>query len=127
MGKLFKLTGYKDYTIQRYVQGEYVDGEWVEGSFSEIEIQANIQPTKYSMIMQLPESDRSKKTCTVITEAPVLRAKKEGPNGYGGDRFLWQGDWFEVRQVKDWSDQKVLPHCESVAIRIELTPDEAPL
>ena len=123
---LFRLTKFKPYDVYRYSQGAYVNGEWVKDNTPEvIPILANIQPTKYSTVIQMPESDRTQKMCTVFTET-VLREKKEGVNGYDGDKLYWQGDLYEIRRVRNW-DINILNHIEAVGVRVELTPDEGEL
>jgi len=119
---MFSLIKYKTYTVTRREQGSYVNGRWVEGTNSTFDINASIQPSKPSKVFNMPESDRLKKWCTVYSTT-FLRSKKEGDGGYSGDMFQWQGDWYEVRSVKNW-DTGQTDHTESMAVRVELTPDE---
>lgn len=122
MTRMFFLTKKKPLTILRYPQGSYVNGKWVIAEPDEVEITANLQPAKWDGVQQMPESDRTDKWCKVLSES-LLRTKKEGDGGYDADRFVWQGDLYEVKKTKQW-DMGVLDHFEALAVRVEITPDE---
>lgn len=118
----FSLTGKVAVVFTREAQGDYnEDGIWEDGADSQFTAQCNIQPSKYSKIQSMPESDRTEEWQTIYTATP-LRAKKEGVAGYAGDRFEWLGDTYEVRKTKRYT-MGILDHTEAMAVRIELTQE----
>lgn len=107
--------------ILRHAKGDYVDGEWVEGAETTVTIQANVHPFSDYQVMMLPESDRTKSWLWLFT-SDVVRQKKEGIGGYGGDRFMWQGDLYEVMKVQTYV-MTVQDHHEAKCARVEPTPN----
>ena len=107
--------------ILRHAEGSYVDGEWVEGGEISTTIQANVHPFSDYQVMILPESDRTKSWVWLFTSS-LVRQKKEGINGYGADRFLWDGDLYEVMKVQNFK-MGVVDHREAKCARVELTPN----
>lgn len=108
-------------TFTRITQGSYVNGDWVEGTPSNIVIDANVHPFSDYQVFMLPEADRSRSWMWVFT-ASELRARKEGASGYGGDRFTWDGEVYEIMKTQKYS-MSVQDHFESKATRVELTPN----
>lgn len=117
----FSLVRKVPITILRHAEGSYVDGDWVEGGEQEVVIQANVHPFSDYQVMMLPESDRTKSWMWLFT-ADLVRQKKEGTSGNDADRFLWEGDMYEVRMVQTFS-MSVRDHREAKCVRIELTPN----
>lgn len=117
----FSLVKKVPVTIYRHSQGSYVDGDWVEGAEQQVVIQANVHPFSDYQVMMLPESDRTKSWMWLFT-ADVVRQKKEGLGGYGADRFLWDGDMYEVMKTQKFS-MGVRDHFEAKCARVELTPN----
>ena len=117
----FSLVRKTPVTILRHAQGSWVDGDWVEGAEQEVIIQANVHPFSDYQVMMLPESDRTKSWMWLFT-ASLVRQKKEGIGGYDADRFVWEGDLYEVRMVQTFS-MGVRDHREAKCVRVEVTPD----
>jgi ribosomal protein S4E len=118
---MFILTKSKPYVITRFNSGSYIDGRWTKDTTpNEFEILANIQPVKKFTIQQMPESDRTLKWCKVYTKS-ILRTKREGIDGYDGDRFTYRGDIYEVRDV-EINDAGILDHTKALASRLSLSP-----
>lgn len=117
----FSLVKKVPVNILRHAAGSYVDGEWVEGAETSVPIQANVHPFTDYQVSIMPESDRTKSWLWLFT-ADVVRQKKEGVGGYGGDRFMWQGDLYEVMKVQTYV-MTVQDHHEAKCARIELTPN----
>lgn len=117
----FSLVKKTPVTILRHSEGSYVDGEWVEGAETSTIIQANVHPFSDYQVMMLPESDRTKSWVWLFT-ADLVRQKKEGVGGYGADRFMWQGDLYEIMKVQTYT-MTVQDHREAKCARIELTPN----
>jgi hypothetical protein len=119
----FSLVKKTPITILRHAEGSYVDGEWVEGSETSVVIQANVHPFSDYQVMMLPETDRTKSWLWLFT-ADLVRQKKEGPIGvgYGADRFMWQGDLYEIMKVETYVMQ-VQDHRECKCTRVEITPN----
>jgi len=117
----FSLVKKTPVDILRHAEGDYVDGEWVEGVETTVTIQANVHPFSDYQVMILPESDRTKSWVWLFT-SDLVRQKKEGVNGYGADRFMWDGDLYEVMAVRNYK-MGVVDHREAKCTRVELTPN----
>lgn len=117
----FSLVRKTPVTIVRHSEGSYVNGRWVEGTESSVIIQANVHPFSDYQVYLLPEADRTKSWMWLFT-ADLVRSKKEGTQGHGADRFLWDGEWYEVMKTQKFS-MGVRDHYEAKCARIELTPD----
>lgn len=117
----FSLVKKTPVDILRHAEGSFVDGDWVEGTETTVIIQANVHPFADYQVMMLPESDRTKSWLWLFT-ADVVRQKKEGTGGYGGDRFMWQGDLYEIMKVQTYV-MTVQDHHEAKCTRVELTPN----
>lgn len=107
--------------ITRTTASTYVNGRAVPGTSTVVQVVCNVQPVlKTSDTLMLPESDRSKACLKVYTDGGVLKSLKEGGNGWAADRFMWQGDLYEVMKVISY-DMGVLNHYKAVCMRVELT------
>ena len=115
------LVGKVQLDIIRRSSSTYNMGRLVEGVESSAQIVANIQPVQKSTdTMLLPEADRSRAVIKVYTQGETLRQLKEGPNGWAADRFMWDGDLYEVMKVIDYK-MGVLNHYKALCQRVELT------
>lgn len=101
--------------------GHHEDGEWIPGETSEITIQANVQPFSDYQVMILPESDRTKNWVWVFSASNMFQ-KKEGSVAREGDKFQWNGEWYEIMKTQTFQ-MGVRDHTEAKAARIELTPN----
>lgn len=117
----FSLVKKTPVTILRHAEGSYIDGEWVEGGEVSVVIQANVHPFSDYQVMMLPESDRTKSWLWLFT-SDLVRQKKEGVGGYGADRFMWDGDLYEIMKTENYR-MTVVDHREAKCARIELTPN----
>lgn len=115
----FSLVNKTPVTIQRHALGSYVDGNWVEGVEEDVVINANVHPFSDYQVMLLPEADRTKSWMWLFT-SDLVRQKKEGQ--WGADRFLWQGDLYEILAVSTYS-MSVRDHRECRCARVELSPN----
>lgn len=115
----FSLVKKTPVTILRHALGSYVDGEWVEGAETSVPIMANVHPFTDYQVSIMSESDRTKSWVWMFT-ADVVRQKKEG--AYGADRFMWQGDLYEVMKVQTYV-MTVQDHHEAKCARVELSPN----
>lgn len=96
-------------------------GRPVPGAETTVQVVCNVQPVlKSTDTIMLPEADRSKATLKVYTKGDALRALKEGPDGYSADRFMWQGELYEVMKVINYA-MGVLNHYKALCMRVELT------
>ena len=105
----------------RHSAGSFINGDWVEGVESPTTIQANVHPFSDYQVSMLPESDRTKSWVWMFTSS-LVRQKKEGPEPNGADRFMWEGDLYEVMRVQKYS-MRVMDHFEAKCVRVELTPN----
>ena len=123
----FLLTKKLPITLYRAGQGSVVNYEWVAGAYEALEepIYCNVQPAKHYEVIQNPNADFSKGWVKIFTTS-LIRQKKESQDGYGGDRFYWEDDLYEIRKVKTWK-MGILDHYVGLAVRVEITPDEVTL
>lgn len=119
----FSLVKKTPVTILRETQGSFVDGDWVEGTQTSVDILANVHPFTDYQVSLMPESDRSKSWIWLFTSS-LVRQKKEGSSGSGNgaDRFMWQGDLYEIMKTQCYS-MTVQDHWEAKCARIEITPN----
>lgn len=86
-----------------------------------VQVVGNVQPIlKASDTRLLPEADRSKACLKVYTRGGEMKSLKEGGNGWAADRFMWQGDMYEVMKVINY-EMGVLNHYKAICMRVELT------
>lgn len=115
------LVGKVTIDVIRRSSATYNMGRLVPGAETTAQVVANIQPVQKSTdTMLLPEADRSRAVIKVYTQGETLRQLKEGPNGWAADRFMWDGDLYEVMKVIDYK-MGVLNHYKALCQRVELT------
>lgn len=116
------LVGSVTLDVLRRTSGTIVNRRWVEDPNPEIvPIVCNVQPIlKMSDTLLIPEADRSKACLKVYTKGCEMRALKEGVGGWAADRFIWQGDMYEVMKVINYQ-MGVLNHYKAICMRVELT------
>lgn len=119
----FTLVRKTPVTILRHSAGRYDDdtGKWIEGVEEQVVIQANVHPFSDYQVSILPESDRTRSWMWVFT-SDLIRSKKEGVDGYGADRFVWDGDLYELMKIQSFK-MGVRDHFEGKAARVELSPN----
>lgn len=114
-------TGRVTLDITRRAEMTYVNGRPVPGVDTIVPVVCNVQPVlKSSDTIMLPEADRSKACLKVYTQGSALRGLKEGVGGYSADRFMWQGDLYEVMKVINYA-MGILNHYKAICMRVELT------
>lgn len=114
-------TGRVTLDITRRAEMTYVKGRPVPGVDTTVQVVCNVQPVlKSSDTIMLPEADRSKACLKVYTQGAALRGLKEGVGGYSADRFMWQGDLYEVMKVINYA-MGILNHYKAICMRVELT------
>lgn len=115
------LVGNVTLDITRKEASEYVNGRVVPGTTSTVQVVCNVQPVlKSTDTLLLPEADRSKAVLKVYTKGQPLRQLKEGVGGWSADRFMWDGDMYEVMKVIDYK-MGVMNHYKALCSRVELT------
>ncbi len=120
----YNLTGRVELQIRRKTEDS--DGYWSGGVYHStsvetlIDIEANIQPSKYSDVMKLREGFRTRKSVTLYTNT-LVRIMREGDDGYLADEFTWKGDDYEIMYVQDWTEMGVLEHYKAIGVRKELS------
>lgn len=115
------LVGHVTLDIIQTSSSTYNLGRLVPGVSTTVQLVANVQPVQKSTdTMLLPEADRSRAVIKVYTRGDTLRQLKEGPNGWAADRFMWDGDLYEVMKVIDYK-MGVLNHYKALCQRVELT------
>lgn len=117
----FSLVKKTPVTVLRETQGSFVDGDWVEGTQTSVDILANVHPFTDYQVSMMPESDRSKSWIWLFTSS-LVRQKREGIGGYGADRFMWDGDLYEIMKTENYR-MTVVDHFEARCARVELTPN----
>lgn len=119
----FSLINKIPLTIFRRKQGYWDKGRWVEGKATEVELEAHVQPLRYTQFQHLPEADRTKQWLTLFSSEPISMAK-EGEGGWDSDEFYYEGDRYRVIRVRHYQ-MGVLDHWEAEAVRWELSGGEA--
>jgi len=102
-------------TLRRNGAGGYVEGRWVDGAWSTITITANVQPGGFKEMMHLEEGERSKDTIAVRSPSPLYTTDEA--NGKKADRVLWDGVYWEVHKVQNFTVTPEMVHYYAVAIR----------
>ena len=118
----FLLTHKTTITRVRKTSGDYLGGVWVDGVSEEVTILANVQPTKGSELMALPESDRSRDIIKIYTTEEILGVQ-EGDGKTSPDLIIWQGNTYEVKIVYV-QRMGVLDHTKALAARIPISAGE---
>lgn len=118
----FLLTHKTPITRVRKTSGDYLGGVWVDGVAEEVTILANVQPTKGSELMALPESDRSRDIIKIYTTEEILGVQ-EGDGKTSPDLIIWQGNTYEVKLVYV-QRMGVLDHTKALAARIPISAEE---
>lgn len=119
----FSLINKIPLTLYRKGQGEWVKGRWVEGEDEEVEIEAHVQPLRYTQFQHLPEADRTKQWLTLFSSQEI-RMAKEGEDGWDSDEFYFEGERYKVIRSRRYQ-MGVLDHWEAEAVRWELSGGEA--
>lgn len=116
------LVGSVTLDIIRRTAGTSVRGRYVEDPNPTcVPLVCNVQPIlKQSDTLLIPEADRSKACLKVYTKGDEMKALKEGGNGWAADRFIWEGDMYEVMKVIPYK-MGVLNHYKAICMRVELT------
>lgn len=118
---LFLSTGRVTLDITRRTAATYVKGRPVPGVEIIVPVVCNVQPVlKSTDTMLLPEADRSKACLKVYSKGGEIRQLKEGVDGWSADRFMWQGELYEVMKVINYA-MGVLNHYKAICMRVELT------
>lgn len=118
---LFLSTGRVTLDITRRAAATYDRGRPVPGVETIVQVVCNVQPVlKSTDTMLLPEADRSKACLKVYSKGGEIKQLKEGPDGWAADRFMWQGDLYEVMKVINYA-MGVLNHYKAICMRVELT------
>ena len=114
-------TGQVTLDVTRREAATIVRGRPVPGAETQVPVVGNVQPIlKSSDTILLPEADRSKACLKVYTKGSEMKALREGGNGWAADRFVWEGDLYEVMKVINYR-MGVLNHYKAICMRIELT------
>lgn len=118
----FTLTNWIDLTVNRYNGGQYVNGIWTIDTTPEtFTVEANVQPMKYTDLLMLPESDRTKewiKVYVALNDANhyQIRTAREGNGGWEADRFFWHSDEYKIMRIQHY-EMGVLDHWKCLAAR----------
>jgi hypothetical protein len=115
---MFLLTGKVDLQINRYPVPTYVKGSLVQGSPTTVVIKANVQPvTKSTGTQFLPEEARVKRA-VMVWSAEEIKQKIEYGTIQQADRFIWEGEEYEVVRSIHYS-MGVLDHWEALALVVD--------
>jgi len=123
--KFFSLTGKVKLQIRRSQGGgEHSDitGLWEPSPKKIVEIEANVQPFKFSQTMLLSEADRTKEWLNVWSENEIKKAE-DGDSGIEADVFIYRNKVYKVMDVKVWT-MGVLDHYHAHAALDSPTPWE---
>lgn len=109
----FSLTNKVNIIVVRGEPDKIVNGRPVKGSLVTVEIEANVQPLKFTEVMSLPEVERTKEWIKVYS-AEMMRTLKEGSSGHQADIIQWDGKSYRVLKCHHYR-MGVLDHYVSYA------------
>jgi hypothetical protein len=104
----------KKITIKRTKVGEYKGGFYEKGSAKEFSVMASIQPHFFKEVDKLPEGRQSTDAVKIYTESKLISKN----NNYESDLIKYNGLWYEVYQVKDYSGLGFLPHFKGISLLV---------
>ena len=97
----FQLTHVIDIDVIRK-QGQWVKGKWKEEESGRFTIEGNLQPVKFSEILQMPEADRTKEWIKIYTTYHLVTAEESDVTGNLADVVLWEGHQYKVMKEKHY-------------------------
>lgn len=97
----FQLTNTMNIPLLRS-QGEWVKGRWKETKNQELTIKGNLQPVKFSEILQMPEADRTMEWIKIYTTDHLVTAEESDLTGNPADRVVWEGNTYKVMKEKHY-------------------------
>lgn len=103
--KLINSFKFGDVSITRYAIGSWSNGQYTAGTTSEVVITAAIFPSlgeqsESNQLLRLPEGQRTRDTIRVFTYDPIYTTS--APNGRKADLVPYQGDNYEIKNLKIW-------------------------
>lgn len=117
----FLLTRKVEITVIRPGAFTIVNGRKVVGEPSTHFVEGNIQPLKYSELMLMPESDRTKEWYKIFLQLDQdIRGAREGSDGWEADFIEWEGDTYKVMRHKLYK-MGVLDHQECHVARTPIS------
>ena len=104
------------YKVRRFKKGVWKDdGRYSRGDLEkEFDTDASVQPATGSQIKLLPEHRRSSQVNVVFSEEELFTSDEKSQKA--ADIFIYKGKYFEVMNVKDWSDTDI-PHYECLIVK----------
>lgn len=115
---LFLLTGKVDLSINRYPVPTYVKGSLVQGSPTIVVVKANVQPVARSTGTQFLPEEAKVKRALILWSAEELKQKIEYGTIQQADRFIWEGEEYEIIRSIHYSMGR-LDHYEAIAVVVD--------
>lgn len=117
----FSLTRSEKVVVRRPAEVEYEYGRPIQREPTEHLIEANIQPLKFTELMSLSESDRTKDWIKGFCDlCQDIRGAKEGDDGWEADIVVWQNKEYKVFKVQEYR-MGVLDHIQFHAVRTPIS------
>ena len=122
INKFFSLTKKVELILTRRGAGEYSDttGKHIPATPTEVTIEANVQPMKFSHVMMMDSAQRTKEWLNIWSVFEIKKMK-EGTGGWDSDTFMWEGKKFKVMDVQYYR-MGVLDHYHAKAALDSPTP-----
>ena len=104
----------KKINLKRTMVGTYKGGFYEKGSIENLTLMATVQPHFFREVDKLPEGRQVSDAIKIYTEEKLI--SKNGK--YQSDIVNYKGLFYEVFQVKDYSDNDILPHFKCIALLV---------
>ena len=99
--------------VLRISKGVLKSGFYEKGETSEFSIVASVQPHFFREIDRLPEGREISDAIKIYSVEKLVPKSKE----LGADRVLYNGEYYEVYNVKNYSSFDDCPHYKTLALR----------
>lgn len=103
-------------TVKRYAPGALdANGRFTAGAESTVTITASVYPAGMKTMLSPEEGERTKDQIGIVTQDPIYTLDET--LGRKADRVLWDGEYYQVRQVQHFTNTPELTHYNATAVR----------
>ena len=106
---------FQSVTLKRYAAGSYSGGRWVAGTETVATITACVQPAGPAELLSMEEGDRQKDQITLWTQDAIYTLDEV--TGRKADRVSWDGEYWQVRKVEQFTITPELKHYHATCVR----------
>ena len=84
--------------------GDFSEGGWKESTPTSINMVGPIYPSTQKELQQVPEGDRVTGMVTFLSTQQIYVTHRSGTKPGTSDKILWQGDYYRIVSIMNWSD-----------------------